>query len=56
LNPKVVVTDGSNLYPGVLAELWSDAEHQLCVFHTIRTQSRTRANRRLLRLASLSTS
>src|SRR3954464_6066811 len=36
LNPKVVVTDGSNLYPGVLAELWSDADHQLCVFHAIK--------------------
>jgi transposase-like protein len=33
LSPKVVVTDGSNLYPAVLGELWSDAEHQLCVFH-----------------------
>ena len=36
LNPEVVVTDGSNLYPGVLAELWSDAVHQLCVFHVIK--------------------
>jgi transposase-like protein len=36
LNPQVVVTDGSNLYPRVLAELWSDAEHQLCVFHIIK--------------------
>jgi transposase-like protein len=36
LNPQVVVTDGSNLYPGVLAELWSDAEHQLCVFHVLK--------------------
>ena len=36
LNPKVVVTDGSNLYPGVLEELWSDADHQLCVFHVIK--------------------
>ena len=35
-NPQVVVTDGSNLYPKVLAELWSDAEHQLCVFHVIK--------------------
>jgi transposase-like protein len=33
LNPEVVVTDGSNLYPAVLAELWPDADHQLCVFH-----------------------
>ena len=36
LNPRVVVTDGSNLYPSVLAELWSDAQHQLCVFHVIK--------------------
>ena len=36
LQPKVVVTDGSNLYPAVLAELWSDADHQLCVFHVIK--------------------
>jgi transposase-like protein len=36
LVPKVVVTDGSNLYPAVLAELWSDADHQLCVFHVIK--------------------
>jgi Transposase len=31
-----VVTDGSNLYPAVLAELWPDADHQLCVFHVIK--------------------
>jgi hypothetical protein len=36
LNPQVVVTDGSNLYPSLLAKLWSDAEHQLCVFHIIK--------------------
>src|SRR3954468_17440291 len=36
LEPKVVVTDGSNLYPAVLGELWSDADHQLCVFHVIK--------------------
>jgi transposase-like protein len=36
LNPKVVVTDGSNLYPKVLAELWPDADHQLCIFHVIK--------------------
>jgi hypothetical protein len=36
LKPKVVVTDGSNLYPAVLGELWSDADHQLCVFHVIK--------------------
>jgi hypothetical protein len=31
--PRVVVTDGSNLYPAVLGELWPEADHQLCVFH-----------------------
>jgi transposase-like protein len=35
LQPQVVVTDGSNLYPAVLKELWPDADHQLCVFHVI---------------------
>ena len=34
--PRVVVTDGSNLYPTVLAKLWPNAEHQLCVFHVIK--------------------
>jgi hypothetical protein len=36
LVPGVVVTDGSNLYPAVLAELWPEADHQLCVFHVIK--------------------
>jgi transposase len=36
LIPRVVVTDGSNLYPTVLAELWPDADHQLCVFHVVK--------------------
>lgn len=36
LNPDFVVTDGSNLYPAVLTELWPDADHQLCVFHVIK--------------------
>src|SRR4051794_382655 len=36
LMPQVIVTDGSNLYPSVLAELWPDADHQLCVFHVIK--------------------
>jgi len=31
--PRVVVTDGSPLYPTLLAEIWPPAEHQLCVFH-----------------------
>jgi hypothetical protein len=34
--PLVVVTDGSNLYPKVLAEVWPHAQHQLCVFHVIK--------------------
>jgi len=33
--PRVVVTDGSNLYPTVLAEVWPHALHQLCVFHVM---------------------
>src|SRR5205085_6240270 len=32
LMPRVVITDGSNLYPAVLRELGSAADHQLCVF------------------------
>ena len=37
--------------------LWPDVPHQLCVFHTVRTQSRTEAaRRRPLRLVPLSTS
>jgi transposase len=36
LLPQVVVTDGSNLYPTVLAALWPAAQHQLCVFHVIK--------------------
>ena len=34
--PQVVVTDGSNLYPALLAELWPEARHQLCVFHVLK--------------------
>jgi hypothetical protein len=33
--PKVVVTDGSSLYPAVLKEVWPAAKHQLCVFHVL---------------------
>ena len=35
LNPKVVVSDGSPLYPKTLAEVWPAARHQLCVFHVL---------------------
>jgi hypothetical protein len=33
--PFVVISDGSNLYPAVLAEVWPTAAHQLCVFHVL---------------------
>jgi transposase-like protein len=36
LMPEVVVTDGSGLYPAILAELWPGARHQLCVFHVLK--------------------
>jgi Transposase len=36
LEPKTVITDGSDLYPRVLGQLWPDADHQLCVFHVIK--------------------
>jgi hypothetical protein len=34
--PELVVTDGSKLYPPVIAEVWPTAEHQRCVFHFIK--------------------
>src|SRR4051794_7708978 len=36
LSPAVVVTDGSNLYPGVRAELGPETDHQLGVFHVLK--------------------
>jgi len=36
LRPEVVVSDGSNLYPELLAEIWPGAQHQLCIFHLVR--------------------
>jgi hypothetical protein len=36
MKPNVVVTDGSSLYPTVLAKLWPFAHHQLCVFHILK--------------------
>jgi hypothetical protein len=35
LQPNVVITDGSTLYPKLLELLWPEAEHQLCVFHVL---------------------
>lgn len=34
-SPEIVITDGSQLYPAVLAELWPLARHQLCIFHVM---------------------
>ena len=34
--PKLVVTDGSKLYPEVIEDVWPDAKHQRCVFHFIK--------------------
>lgn len=36
LQPEVVVSDGSSLYPELLAEIWPGARHQLCIFHLLR--------------------
>ena len=35
-DPKLVVTDGSKLYPPVVLAVWPNAEHQRCVFHFIK--------------------
>ena len=35
LQVQVAITDGSSLYPDLLAQLWPEAEHQLCVFHVM---------------------
>ena len=34
--PAEVVTDGSALYPEVVARIWPQAAHQLCLFHETR--------------------
>jgi transcription elongation factor Elf1 len=34
--PQVVVSDGSNLYPKLLAGVWPQARHQLCIFHVLK--------------------
>jgi hypothetical protein len=36
VRPEVVVSDGSSLYPELLADIWPAARHQLCVFHLLR--------------------
>jgi transposase-like protein len=57
LSVRGVTTDGSPLYPGPIAAVFGAVPHQVCRFHTVRTQSRTEAaRRRPLRLVPLSTS
>jgi hypothetical protein len=36
IQPDEVITDGSALYPAVLATVWPQAAHQLCLFHETR--------------------
>ncbi len=36
IQPDEVITDGSTLYPGVLADVWPQAAHHLCLFHETR--------------------
>jgi hypothetical protein len=36
LSVQGITTDGANLYPKPLKELWSDVPHQVCRFHVIR--------------------
>jgi Transposase len=52
--PKLVVTDGSNLYPAVLKKVWPTARHQLCIFHVLQdiTNQILDAVRRLRRAAA----
>ncbi len=52
-----VVSDGQTSIRNAVAEALDGVPHQLCQFHTVRTQSRTEAaRRRPLRLVPLSTS
>lgn len=36
VQPEQVITDGSALYPAVIATVWPTAAHQLCLFHETR--------------------
>ena len=40
IEPDEVITDGSQLYPAVLAKVWPQAAHQLCLFHETRRITR----------------
>src|SRR4051794_6488128 len=50
------ISDGQESIRKAVARALSGVPHQLCHFHTIRTQSRTRIDRPTLRFAPLSTS
>jgi hypothetical protein len=41
VQPEQVITDGSALYPAVLAKVWPVAAHQLCLFHETRHVTKT---------------
>jgi transposase len=47
IEPEEVITDGSQLYPPVLAQVWPQAAHQLCLFHE--TRRITQATRIVIR-------
>lgn len=36
IDPDQVITDGAAVYPPVLAHVWPNAAHQLCLFHETR--------------------
>jgi len=36
VSPDEVITDGSPLYPSLVAQVWPTAAHQLCLFHETR--------------------
>jgi transposase-like protein len=36
VQPQQIITDGSPLYPTILAKIWPKALHQLCLFHETR--------------------
>jgi Transposase len=38
--PQLISTDGSDLYPEVIAEIWPNAQQQRCVFHFIQQINR----------------
>jgi hypothetical protein len=44
--PAEVVTDGSSLYPSVLAQIWPNVAHQLCLFHETRRVTKITLSRK----------